>query len=211
MLETLPPSQIAPTQGIQTNSFMGLDAVSSIQILLVQDYDNQLQSLGNQIKGTTAVKKAYRDDIEALQNLNLKPTKGKGDNITIDLTEDEYNNILNGNYLHTADPKTGKLIVDATQSPAKDSSLDITSGQRIDDRDSKGRITKTTYRVKKDLINTKIEQYKSKLDSLNEQSELMSLSLQSLTNQRKIAFETISNLVNKQQETLSTIVRNVKS
>ena len=204
-------STVSATGGANGSGLSGLDMITSIQILLVQDYDDQLKSMGNQIKGITKCKQAYRQDIEALQNLQLK--KVIGDNKDkISLSEDEFNHILNGNYLHQADPATGKLTTE--DPPQKDPTLDKSEGtekKHYDQKNGKQVYSHSTYTVRKEVVDTKIEQLKQKLDTLNEQSELNSLSLQSLANQRKVAFETISNLINKEHEGIATIVRNIKS
>ena len=70
-------STVSATGGANGSGLAGLDMITSIQILLVQDYDDQLRSMGNQIKGTTKAKQAYRQDIEKLQNLQLKPVRGE--------------------------------------------------------------------------------------------------------------------------------------
>lgn len=191
----------------------GLALITSIQILLVQDYDDQLQSLGNQIKGTMKVKKAYREDIEALQNLLTKKTvSGKGDDAKVRLSKHEYCNILNGNKEHRFDPETGELITPER----RDGSLDWISGTPRSPsytwRNGRIRVKHyNQYDVKKVKIENRITQLNQKLDTLNEQSELLSISLQSLTNQRKIAMETVSNIVKKESDTLSSITNNMRS
>lgn len=220
MIDYIPPATIGATSGNTGSKLNGIDILTSIQILLVQDYDDQLQSLGNQIKGTTKVKQAYRKEIEALQNFLIKPNaKGKdgketkGDDAKAALTTEEES-ILNGNQEYFFDPR----YIDDPEKQGLNHRSDPTLGKTHVDKKpvyGKGKDSKKvigyTYEVKKKDIETKIEQYKQKLETLNEQSELMSLGLQSLSNQRKIAFETISNLINKEHEGIATIVRNIKS
>lgn len=180
------------------------DFMTFIQILLVQDYDDQLRSIGNQMKGIAKIKNAYRQDIEKLQKFLMKPSKERdGDGTkseTVEVTKDELDNILNQSFEYLL--QDGKMVAWPTDIFGTIEPVDSKGGTR-------GNPIKK-YFVTKEAIESKMENVKSKLESHNEQSELMSLQLQSLTNQRKIAFETVSNITSKHHDTLATIVRNMK-
>lgn len=207
MINYTPPTSINASGGAGGASLNGIDIVTSIQLLLVQDYDNQLQDMGKQIKGTMKCKQKYREEIQKLQTLLTKQsTKFQDDHDNkklrgkeaIPMTKQEEETINKNIFEYIPDPKTGEPI------PHKTTELGQLEGSY-----KKG--NKGEYYVPKEQIEKLIENLQLKLNTLNEQSELLSLNLQSLTNQRKIAFETISNLVNKQHEGLASITRNIKS
>lgn len=189
-------TQNIQTMGLNGGGFMaGLDLITSIQILLVQDYDNQLRGIQKQIKGAIAVKKAYRQDIEELQKLLTKKSRKIGDKFFIEINRGSEIAALNRNNEHVVDPITGEKITHDNT----DRSFFLNN---LKGKDGK-------LYIAKEQIENKIEEINQRLERVNEQSEITSLTLQSLTNQRKIAFETISNLVRKGHDTLSTIVRNM--
>lgn len=198
-----PPSS---TNGVTSagSSFNITDFITFIQILLVQDYDDQLKSMANQMKGISKIKNAYRQDIEKLQKFLMKPSKErKGDGTkseTVEVTKDDLDNILNNSFEYLI--QNGEMVAVPTEMFGTIEPVDSKGGTRGDPI--------KRYFVTKETIESKIENVKSKLDSFNEQSELNSLQLQTLTSQRKIAFETISNITSKHHDTLSLIVRNMK-
>lgn len=217
MINYIPPASVRAS-GVNEGggALNGIDLLTGIQILMVQDYDDQLKTLGKQIKGTTRVKKMFRQEMEQLQKYLMRRTEKKNDKESILLNMSEYGGINT----------TKDFVFDMQSNDVRRYTSTATGDERIDvtgtayrtenvynprTRRTEQRRVETGKWVSKDAIEKKIENYKLKLDSLNEQSELMSLSLQSLTNQRKIAFETISNLVNKEQEGVAAIVRNIKS
>lgn len=174
----------------------GLDLMTSIQILLVQDYDNQLKHLGNQMKVANQVKKAYRQEIEKFQQLQTRQSQEFGDfkdYVRVEPGEEEFLDrdmeFIPNEFAETVEEMVKKQI--------KDSPLDSHyEGQE-------------RY-VRKESLEKKINILDTKLDSVNEQSEIMSLKLQSLANQRKTAFESVSNLFRKENETLNTVVNNIR-
>lgn len=212
----------------------GIDLLTSIEMLLVKDYDNQMRSLGKQIKGSTKIKEAYRGQIEGYQNLLTRPTVKKGDDKkteSVAITASEYDQFLGvpKEYVYNLETNKVEERASTTLEPLKSlgnnlktlqsehkkkyAQVSVPKGPANTKALSKPPAspkTPTEYYVAKDAVNSMIDNVKLKLESLNEQSELNSLSLQSLTNQRKIAFETISNLVNKQHDSVATMVRNLK-
>lgn len=182
----------------------GIDLITSIEILLVQDYDNQLKGAANELKGMINAKKAYRKDIQELQKLLTGKTEKKGDKDCVKISVSEYNRANNVSE-YNVEPETGKVH----SHPSKDfGSLAIQetaySGKWPNRK-------ATEYYVTKESIEHLIESVKTRFDTLNEQSELMSLGLQTLTNQRKIGLETVSNITRKQSDASSTIVGNMRS
>lgn len=178
-----------------TGTLAGLDLITSIQILLVQDYDNQLRHLGEQMKTANQVKKAYREEIENLQKMLTRETRefdDQKDYVEVKPGEEEwidYDVTMIGNEF--ADHPE-EVVASQKKYEAMDSEWD--DGVRY---------------VRKADIERRINGLDTKLDTVNEQSEIMSLKLQSLTNQRKIAFESVSHVFQKEAETLSGIVRNM--
>jgi hypothetical protein len=191
------PTALGGTGLESTGTFSGLDLITSIQILLVQDYDNQLKHLGEQMKVANQVKKAYREGIESLQQMLTRETKefdDQKDFVEVKSGEEnliDYDTTMIGNEF--AD-RPDQVVQVQKKYEAMDSHWD-------------GDIR---Y-VRKADIERRINGLDTKLDSVNEQSEVLSLKLQSLTNQRKIAFETVSNVFQKEAETLNSIVRNMTS
>jgi hypothetical protein len=192
----LPSDFTIGATGLESNGTLsGLDLITSIQILLVQDYDNQLKHLGEQMKVANQVKKAYRQGIESLQQMLTRPTREFDDQKDfVEVKPGEENDIdydvtLIGNEF--AD-RPDQVVNTQKKFEAMDSHWD--GDVRF---------------VRKADIERRINGLDTKLDSVNEQSEIMSLKLQSLTNQRKIAFESVSNVFQKEAETLNSIVRNM--
>lgn len=207
MINYTSPASINASGAAGGANLGGIDIVTSIQLLLVQDYDNQLQDMGKQIKGTMKCKQKYREEIQKLQTLLTKPSTKIADNDhatalkgkdCIKMTKPEAKVINENIFEYAVDPNTGEVIPHQTTDLGQLTPSEKKEGQK-------------GWYVPKEQIENLIENLKQKLDTLNEQSELLSLSLQSLTNQRKIALETVSNLVNKQHEGLAGIARNIKS
>lgn len=210
MIEFIPLQNVS-AQGLSGSELNGIDLLTSIQIMLVKDFDSQLKSLGKEMKGITKVKQAYREDIEKLQSLltrktekvNSKGKEKKDGKETVLLTPDEKE-LLNQDLEYRFNTHLMELQSDPTTI--------FGTIEPYAEKKSGGRNPTTEgYYIEKDTIEKKLELKKEKLEALNEQSELLSLRLQSMTNQRKIAFETISNLVSKQHEGTATIVRNMRS
>jgi hypothetical protein len=195
MIHLPSPSSIGSTGLETTGTLSGLDLITSIQLLLVQDYDNQLKHLGEQMKVANQVKKAYRQGIENLQKMLTRETREfdeQKDFVEVKPGEEafiDYDVTMIGNEF--AD-RTDQVVTTQKNYEAMDSEWD--GGVRY---------------VRKADIERRINGLDTKLDSVNEQSEIMSLKLQSLTNQRKIAFESVSHVFQKEAETLNTIVRNM--
>ena len=192
----LPSANITgPTELNSGGSLSGLDLITSIQILLVQDYDNQLKHLGEEMKVANQVKKAYRQGIESLQKMLTRETREFDDQKDfVEVKPGEENSIdydltLIGNEFAA---RPDQVVQEQRKYEAMDSHWD--GDVRF---------------VRKADIERRINGLDTKLDSINEQSEIMSLKLQSLTNQRKIAFESVSNVFQKEVETLNAIVRNM--
>lgn len=195
-------SENIQSSGLSGNGLLaGLDLMTSIQVLLVQDYDNQLKHLGNQMKVANQVKKNYRQNIEKVQKMQIASThkmKDAGGNEQTDFVEisKEQLSFLQQDWTHTgnefAESEKEKIL-------SEWKAMDFPFVER------EGKI----YVRKPDLEN-KVNTYDTRLDTVNEQSELMSLKLQSLTNQRKTAFETVSNVFRKETDTLNTIVGNLR-
>ncbi len=174
----------------------GLDLMTSIQILLVQDYDNQLKHLGKQMKVANQVKKSYRKEIEKFQQMQTRQTfefDKQKDWVKIEAGEESF---LDREVTFIGD-EFAENAEDMVKIQIETSPLD--SRHEHDGR----------Y-VRKESLEKKISLLDTKLDSVNEQSELMGLKLQSLTNQRKTAFESVSNLFRKEAETLNTVVSNIR-
>lgn len=170
----------------------GLDLISSIQILLIQDYDNQLKHIGSRMKIANEVKKAYRQDIETMQKFMTRDTRKIGDHkdwVWVSNSEKEF--------LNTDTTHIGNQFAENPKDRVRSQS----QYEPIEFKDD-------NY-VRKTTIDSKINMVQTKLDTVNEGSQLTSLQLQSLTNQRKIAFETLSNLVRKEGDTLNSIIRNM--
>ena|SRR3990167_5231362 len=202
MTNLIPPPSSTGAPGVG-GSFNITDFMTFVQILLVQDYDDQLRSMANQMKGISKIKNAYRQDIEKLQKFLMKPSKERGGDGTHSETIEVYKNeldILNTSFEHLI--QNGEMVSVPTEMFGTIKPVQQKGGTRGDPI--------RRYFVTKEAIESKIENVKSKLDSFNEQSELNSLQLQTLTSQRKIAFETISNITSKHHDTLSLIVRNMK-
>jgi hypothetical protein len=194
---------IANSTGINGTAMpSGLDLITTIQILLVQDYDNQLRGIQKQMKGAIAVKKQYRQDIEALQKLLTKQSKKIDDKFYIPL--ESHEEIM-------AFRKEGEYAPNLKENPGEKERLYLDRSQIMPYEEFKKSVKfkdGKTY-VEKSQIENKIEVINQRLERVNEQSELTSLNLQSLTNQRKIALETVSNLIRKDNDTLETIIRNI--
>lgn len=212
MFETIFPSHIQASGLNDSFSHNGIDLLASIQILLVQDYDNQLRHVGKMMKGGTAIKAEYRKVMEFLQNMMTRKTekiKDKDDKEqdAIYVTKEEYA-LWKDNFENISefswDLGSNKLLPYNSPAPKEEGNL-IVNTKRTANRNIDG------YYLNKSVLSARLENYKLKLESVNEQSELNSLGLQSLTNQRKIALETVSNLVSKQSEGVSTIIRNMRS
>ncbi|MBU0505922.1 MAG: hypothetical protein ABII18_07660 [bacterium] len=198
MFNNVIPTEIKATNFENKSALNGVDLMTSIQMLLVQNYDDQLKDTANQIKLTTKVKKAYREKIQELNKMLNKKTQKKGNDDCVYLSIDERYRQAH-DYNIQADMTTGEVrAYRETYSPCGE-----VQREKDQNEDVKG------YWVKVSAIENHVESYKQKLDSLNEQTELMSISLQSLTNQRKVCFETITNIVKKTGDCLSGIVRNV--
>lgn len=190
--------------GLNSDSLMaGLDLITTIQILLVKDYDNQLRGIQRQMKGAIEVKKAFRQDIEELQKILTKSSKKIDDKFYVEINTPSERAALNRDNNHVVDPITGEKIshkIPYEKPEGKDGNTFFENNFKEKDR---------KQYIEKDQINNKIEEINQRLERVNEQSEITSLTLQSLTNQRKIAFETVSNLVRKGHDTISTMVRNM--
>lgn len=180
----------------------GLDLMTSVQVLLVKNYDEQLAGIKDQMESALAVKQQYRKDIEALQKLLTKKSEKIDDAYRISLDTPEEKDILRkeSDYQPNLEAEPG-------ESRVQDHSTQQTWGEF--NANTIGKDGKTW--VKKEQVESKLEGLQQKLEGINEQSEITSIQLQSLTNQRKIAFETLSQLVRKQHETLGTMVRNLQS
>jgi len=222
MLEQLITGGVTSTNIIHTSTTpKGLDVLGSIQLLLIQDYDDQLTSIKNQMKGCVAIKKEYRAEIELLHNVLSRKTEKKGSDKleSIELTPDEYKR-LNTDFSYTFDLETNEIkpeesllekplaVTGQTESIVEEAKITYV-GKQVMKTAAKKEVTGIW--VSRDALEARLNAYQNKLDGTNEQSELTSLSLQSITNQRKIAFETLSNLVSKENETLTTIIRNLRS
>jgi chromosome segregation ATPase len=191
------PTNQGVTGGDLTGNGMlaGLDLMTSIQLLLVQDYDNQLKHLGKQMKVANQVKKAFRQEIESLQAMLTRPTREIGDHKDYVRVEQE-----DTSHIDWDKDFIGNEFSENTQDVIKTQKKYDEMGDEWEDG--------ARY-VRKADIEHRINALDTKLDSVNEQSEIMSLKLQGLTNQRKIAFETVSNVFRKEADTLGTIVRNL--
>ena len=220
--------ELATTSVSKTNStpaeISSVDLLLSIEIMLVKDYDSQLVSLRNQIKGQTEVKKRYRSEIEKFQEMLTRPSKKIGDKEYVSCTGTEIRNDLNNRMevVSQEDKKNPGLMDPQIRNlpvPKKDQiemKEPVYAKERVynpktkkyEEKENKDIVI--SAQVPKDAIEKIVEIYKIKLDSVNEQSEIMSINIQSLMNQRKVAFETVSNLMSKFGETLNTIVRNIK-
>ena len=182
-----------------TNSLKGLDVLGSIQILLMQDYNDQLSSLGKQIQGTLTAKKKYRQDIQEIQKLLVNEADKDG---YIVVSKEDYD-LANAVHAYGVDPLTGDLTgaVDENDKELLTTKFGALDGTFIEEDG--------TYKLKKDGAEKLAETLNTQLDNLNEQSELMSLGIQSLTNQRKISLETVSQLVKKEGDSLELMMRNI--
>lgn len=207
-----PPSTQIPTKPNPTHSLNlnpnfetelpgGLDLMSSVQILLVKNYDEQLLGIKNQMEAALVVKKQYRQDIEAQQKILTNPSEKIDDKFYVPLntSEEQRSFQKNSDYQTNWEAKEG-------EAKFKDGSTWM-SPQEFQEKTKQkdGKVY-----VEKSQLENKLEILNQKLDGMNEQSELTSVQLQSLTNQRKIAFETLSQLLRKQHETLGTMVRNLQ-
>lgn len=220
-------NEIIPTTAPSTPTLPAggdsIDLLTSVEILLVKDYNSQLVGLRNQMKSAAAVKKAYRKDMEKLGTMLIRQSKevnkdGKTTCITVNKEEKAF---LDTDQDYFPDPTT----LEAKAYPPKSNPIDIKGRttkkvtENVQSRDPRtGRtIIKQVikevpdgYYIPKDAIEKKSEMIKTKLDAYNEQSDLMSTELQAIMGQRKNALETVSNLTSKYADTMGTIVRNIK-
>lgn len=195
-------------QGVSSTNFLsggsalcGPDLMTAVEMMLVQDYDDQMRSKAAEVKTATKVKKAYREVIQQLNQMLMRESKKvdyKGDNDdkkdSVAVSQSELN-FLNEDISYVGNSETLSVEEQSTQLTGDDHINGTTSGGSL-------------Y-VTKESIEAKIEAYKMKLETVDEQTELMSIDLQTLTNQRKIAFETVSQIIRKQDEGMSTIVKNI--
>lgn len=187
----------------QDNALGGLDLMTTVQLLMVKDFDNQLRHLGREMKMMNQAKQKYRETIEQNQNLLLRESHDDK-NPKVNLTSQEYNEIFLQNDEIIIHPTEMELeIIPKTYEPTDSDGTPLEMGHL------KWENNRPVYEVEKNKIETKISTMNLKLDSLNEQSEQLSLKLQSLTNKRKTAFETVSNIIHKEAETMGTFVRNL--
>jgi hypothetical protein len=198
MFNNIVPAEIKATSFTDKTALSGVDLMTSIQMLLVQSYDDQLKDTAHQIKLTTKVKKLYRERIQELSKmLSMKTTQRKGEKCVFLKPDILHQHEQNFDY--KADVASGTI-----KSYMKSYQPKGVAGKKKDEQENI-----TGYWVRTAALESHVEEYKQKLDSLNEQTELMSIGLQSLTNQRKVCFETITNMVKKGHDCLSSIVRNV--
>lgn len=209
---SLESSHISASNGIQnSSSMMGLDLMTSLQILLVQDYDQQLRGIEKNMRSALEIKKRYREDMEPLQKMMSKATHKSDNRFYLQLETPEEINAFrkDSEYMQqtelTSDAGEGSWIVEHN-TPLSDEDF---HAQLRDKKGGKYDLGEEMY-VEKSQIEAKIEVINQKLERVNEQSEITSLALQSLTNQRKIAFETVSNLMRKNHDTIAMIVNNLK-
>ena len=191
MFNPLSLLSIVSSKNQTSNNPQGLDVLSSVQIMMMLDYDEQLGQIQNQIKGTLDAKKSYREEIKEIQKLLTAEPDSDG---YINVNKDDFDT-ANTVYYYSVDPLTGKETKSENPTTAF-GSMDYT-----DNGDG-------TYKVKRDVVEKFAEQLNMQLDGLNEQNELMSLSVQSTTNKRKIALETVSQLVKKEGDSLELMMRN---
>ncbi len=198
---------------LSSDSLSGLDSMTAIQLMLMQEYDSQLKDAGNQIKVVSQLKKAYRGEIQKLQALLYKPTVEKTgkendkDGKYISLTPEEYDSIKTGKQYYY-DPKSDQILQTDASTSANikgEPTLKASTGFRW------FKPVPTSYQVRKEDIERRIESMNEEKESLNEQSSQLSLQVQSLANMRKISLETASNCMSKQSEGLSTVARNIRS
>lgn len=219
-------------QGVSTNNFLsggsalcGPDLMTAVEMMLVQDYDDQMRSKAAEVKTATMVKKAYRELIQKLNNMLCRPSQNvdiEGDNqdavACISLSQDEHN-FLNQDINYVGNPSTlsvepqsseisGDNYIHAIANTYTNDEGEL-CGTSLDPGKNGTLFYKGKLYVTKEAIEMRIENYKAKLETVNEQSELLSLDLQTLTNQRKIAFETVSQIIRKQDEGMSTIIKNI--
>lgn len=198
-------TSISSPQGIS-----GLDVMEGLELLLVKDYDSQLQSMAKSMKESIDIKSSYRDYINKLKGFLMREP-------------------------HKLDGRDGKYVTlqkTSVNDPSKTNEYKMVTNPQDYSINEKGEVfnygsadityispTKTnlnldgtveSYEINTNSIEKMIEQYNSKLDTLNEQGEIVSLQLQSLTNKRKIAFETLSNIISKSHDSINTIIRNIK-
>lgn len=198
MLNSIPTNSVKGSGLYDSGAMAGLDLMTSLQLLLVQDYDGQLKHLGKQMKIANKIKKAYRQDIEKLHRFLARPTEDKEgikDAIKVDRGE-KYE--LQREFQYTEN----------LEWDGKGNAFE-THRSTFDFGENGFKQKDGHYYISKASIESKQQTLQSKLDTYNEQSEITSLQLQSLTNQRKIAFETVSNLVKKTGDVLNTMTRNV--
>ncbi|EKD41501.1 MAG: hypothetical protein ACD_73C00690G0004 [uncultured bacterium] len=207
-----------------SGSGTGLDAIMAIQLLMMKDCDEQLKSLGQEIKITKVLKTAYRKEIQTLQSLLLSPhVNKKGDvpkkddkaeyikvspdifNTTGNAKNNNLNYGLKNGVSYNYDEKTG--TVNATETGEYG---EITGNPIYDKNDRKHRVI-IGYTVRKEDVEKRMEMLNGEKDNLNDQSTEFSLQVQNITNIRKTALETVTNVMSKQNEGLSTIIRNYRS
>jgi hypothetical protein len=143
----------------------GLDLITSIQILLVQDYDNQLKHLGEQMKVGNQVKKAYREEIEGLQKMLTRQTHEFND-------QKDFVEVKPGeeNLIDFAVTKIGNEFAARPEQVVQTQKVHEAMDSHWEDG--------VRYVHKAD-IERRINGLDTKLDSVNEQSEMISLKLQS--------------------------------
>ncbi len=209
---SLENSHVSASSGIQnSSSLMGLDLMTSLQILLVQDYDQQLKGIEKNMRSALEIKKRYREDMEPLQKMMSKATHKSGNQFYIQLETPEEIQAFqkDSEYIQKAESNSDagnpSWIVEH-KNPLSEQDF---HEQLKDKKGGKYDPGEEMY-VEKSQIEAKIEVINQKLERVNEQSEITSLALQSLTNQRKIAFETVSNLIRKNHDTVALIVNNLK-
>lgn len=220
MVTNVSMGNIGGVSGSQNIYGSGLSVVQQIQIMLVEDYDNQLKGLAGQIKGTTDIKKAYREEIQHLNKLKSFKVVKDGDKEYYEINSDDLKKLgFDSSSKQSLGDEFFQDKYFTTDSEGEVMTGIVEGSNPFDTYEDKGIKIKEfdkndgspqTIRISKDLVDAKVENYNSKLENHNEQSELMSLTLQSVTNQRKIAFEAVSNILKKQNDGQSSVVQNMR-
>lgn len=163
-----------------------VEIMAAVEMMIVQEYDDQLRSMAQQMKQNTKMKKAIRQHIAELNQMAAKPVKdGK-----IDLNANERRVYLSR--------------------PTFSWNPDANNGiGEVDTRTNNTSFISGSKKYTKETIEAEIEKYQMQLDDLNGDSEQIQTELSRISNERKLCFDTVAKMLSRYYESAGNITRSL--
>lgn len=160
--------------------------MAAVEMMIVQEYDNQLLDMAKNMKRNTKMKQAMRQHIAKLNELTGK----------------------------SAD-KNGKVKLSASERSLLESKPNFSwnankhGGIGGADVNYTGGSSWFGGKVSKEKIQAEIERLQMKVDDLNSDSEQIQTELSRISNERKLCFDTLAKMLNRYYESASNLTRSI--